>query len=352
MLNELGDEGSGSLDDLRHLFERTQPRPKEVDLQQIICKQNANVTRKNRPMWDQDFVTINRRVWTMSLRAATLVAIASAACLVAVQLFSKDGTAFAQVKEQIERIRTVEYIETSFAGDDLNSIPAGAKLGPTLEEAIAQLENNLKSAEPAAVKDFEFELQVLRSLRMQNSRVLYVRRVRVKGKELERTDQVFPHGRYHFIRSAVTGLHVSFDHIAKKKVVLSKQVIIHKSGKKEETEIRKIPSTVDFFSRFRTLTSDATEQLPARILDGKEVLGFRSSEEHSGRTWTRTYWVQPDSKLPVEMWTEIRNGEIIEQRWVMNRFVFDRDMNDSLFSTETPEAYTSEEGEILGLSRD
>ena len=82
------------------------------------------------------------------------------------------------------------------------------------------------------------------------------------------------------------------------------------------------------------------------------MIGFRGSELHHGKTWTKTYWVVPDSKLPVEIWTELRNGTQLEQRWVTNHFVYDRDLADELFSTKTPADYSSEEGEIHGLRAD
>ena len=67
-------------------------------------------------------------------------------------------------------------------------------------------------------------------------------------------------------------------------------------------------------------------------------------------TWKRTYWVEPDSRLPVELWTELYKGSQLKQRWVMNQFVYDLPMDDELFSTETPAGYTSGEGKIYGIS--
>lgn len=352
------DEDSHRSDDLQRLFEQTRPVAREVDIQEIIGFSSKPLAR-SRTSEEPGRKTFFTRRWSMSTRAVALAAIAAGVfCLVVVPLISVDGFAFAEVKQEVEKIRTVEYVETSLDGEPPAADPATVSFGaprgasgePTLEKAIAQRERRLKTADSELAKDLEFELEALKRLREHEARILYVRRVRVKGKYLERVDGIFPIGRHHNVRSALNGLNVSFDHQAKKKTILTKQVVIQNSGTREESNIKKIPPTVDFFARFRSVPSKAAESLPAREIDGKEVIGFRSTEEYQGKTWTRTYWVLPDSKLPVEMWTEVHQGTQLQQRWVMNQFVFDRELGDALFSTATPEGYTSAEGTIYGYS--
>lgn len=122
-----------------------------------------------------------------------------------------------------------------------------------------------------------------------------------------------------------------------------------KTGEQSTSNIKKIPATVDFFVRLRKIPAEATERLPKRMIGGCEAIGFRSVEKHSDETWTRTHWVSPEFKLPVKIVTELRKEKILLQRWVHNRFTFDREIPDGLFSTETPEGCESEDGKVFGF---
>ncbi len=338
-------EGSFETQALRKLFEQTQPEPKEVDIHAIVNTDRSDVSEQVERNCATTF-----RLWSskMSFKAAALVAVTVGVLgLFIIPLTSAEKVAFAQVKERIDAIRTVEYIETSYGGSDRG--PNEAKEF-SLETAIEKLNLMLETADPKLAKDLEFELKLLSDLQTQKSKVFYVRRVRVKGRYLQRTDQIFPPGRNRVIRDASSGLTVAFHDDLKQKNVLTKQVAIDKTGGQQETDIPKIPPDVDFFSRFTSVPNGAVEQLPSQILNGKNVVGLRSQEERAGETWTRTYWIEPETRLPVEMWTELRKGEELRQRWVMNQFFYDNPMDDELFSTETPEGYSSSDGKVHGLS--
>lgn len=339
--------------DLKSLFEKTQPARKDVDVAAIIAcskvgtyehtDETKSVTTSK---WRSIMIFLQNT--SLSFRATALVGSVSVLCVLYVSLFLGEKIAFAQVKERINAIRTVEYVETSFDGTDPD--PNNAVEEQTLEWTIDQLKSRLKDADPNLAKDIEFELKFLSGLQAQKANVLYVRRVRVKGKHLQRTDQLFPLARGHVIQDVASGLTVSFLADEKRKEVLTKQVAIQQSGDLQETDLPKLPPSVDFFEQFTSVPNDAVEQLPARMIDGRNVLGLRSKEEHDGMTWTRTYWIDPDSRLPVELWTELHDGPQLKQRWVMNQFVYDLAMDDELFSTETPAGYTSGEGKVFGIS--
>ena len=236
----------------------------------------------------------------MTIRAGALVAIVASLIFFCVgPLVSEKGIAFAEVQAQVERVRSVEYVETSYDGE--RPVPDGsvAATEPTVAETISRLEKNLPDATQDLVEGIKFELNVFKSL--QESKVLYVRRVRIKGKHLERTDQLFPYASTqsytappYTVRNARNGLTVSFSPLEKKRTVLKKQVVINpENGEQSKSEIRKIPPTADFFARFRSIPAEATEQVAGRTIAGHEAVGFRSVETHGDETWTRTHWVAP-----------------------------------------------------------
>lgn len=331
---------------LRQLFQRSQPERKEVDIHAIVASVRANPSEHPKRS-----ATVILHPWRMkmSLRAASLVACA----LVLLSLWnlpslSSDQLVFAQVKERIDNVRTVEYIEISYDAVD-HSAADDQPIGPTLDQAIAERKASLPKAEAKLAKDLEYELKLMEDLQTDKGTVLYVRRLRVKGKHLQRTDGIFPVGRNHVIRDAVSGMSVAFDDVGMRKEIQTKQVVIDRNGGQSQSDISKVSPSVDFFSQFTSVPGDAVEQLPSRVLDGKKVVGLRRSEELDGKTWTKTYWIDPETRLPAEIWTELRRGTKLTQHWVMKQFVYDRPLDDELFSMETPAGYTSAEGKFHSI---
>ncbi len=303
----------------------------------------------------------------MSIRAAAVLSVvASLFYFFVIPLASNDGVAFADVKAQIEKLRTVDFLQTSHIvrEDGTTEGHTSTRLGPnqTAKQQVEDLTDELEklaasgSSEQERI-DAKRHLQVLKTLSEDGpnhfSKTEDVRRIRIKGKHLQRTDHLYPIGHIHNVQNATTGLDVSYHHETKQRSVYRKQVIINaETGETKEHHIKKIPPTVDFFARFRSVPEDATEQLPKQQIEGTEAIGFRSVEKHKNGTWTRTYWVQPDSRLPVRIVTDFKSTreKLASSRWVQSDFVFDSEMSDALFSTDTPDGYTSEDAEITGLS--
>ena len=296
----------------------------------------------------------------MTLRTAAFVAVAaSLALLLKIPITSSEGLAFAQVQEQVERARTVDYIETSTVLDDPPEGSIDTRFGKdenaqsVLKKEISLLETRLATTDVAERKDIEFRLSLLKPLLGTDSKRLPndIRRVRIKAKHLQRTDHLFPFGRIHGIINAKTGEWVSFNHEQKTKEVLKTQVVISsETGEKREHPI-KISPAVDFFKRFRAVPAEATQRLPKRKIDGKDAIGFRSVDKRDDGTWTRTYWVHPESKLPIQIITEFKSAKegLGSSRWVKDHFVFDAELDDALFSTETPAGYESKDGKVFGI---
>jgi len=340
-------------DDLQSLFQRNQPDRTSVDVQQIVVRGAVESSNSSRHKMNP-----HQRIFLMTIRAVALVAVAGSLVYFLVGLFvSTESIAFAEVKAQVERVRTVEYVETSYSGGKPDSDATRSAGEMTVAETIALLEKGLEDAKTDLVEDIKFQLSVFKGFPKKGPTILYVRRVRIKGKHLERSDQLFPCAATadytsppYSVRNARNGLTVSFIPAEKKRRVLKQQVVINpKTGEQSTSNIKKIPATVDIFARFRQIPAEATKRLPKRMIGGCEVIGFRSVEKHGDETWTRTHWVSPESKLPVEIVTELRKEKTLLQRWVHNRFTFDQEIPDGLFSTETPEDYQSEDGKVYGF---
>lgn len=109
------------------------------------------------------------------------------------------------------------------------------------------------------------------------------------------------------------------------------------------------PEAVDFFKPFREMPANEVEELPKRRVEGKNVIGFRGKEKEKDGTWTRTFWIDPNTRLPVEMVIDFQSTEsdLVSARWVLNHFVFDRDIEDAVFSTEIPEGYSPQDGKVF-----
>jgi outer membrane lipoprotein-sorting protein len=99
---------------------------------------------------------------------------------------------------------------------------------------------------------------------------------------------------------------------------------------------RKDPDIIDMVKRFE---QESAERLGTKKQDGKVLQGFHHQpNEHNDFT----VWVDPKTKLPVEIELKhLRNGQLT-QTLFMDEFEFDFQLDPSAFSTDVPEGYTVE----------
>ncbi len=226
--------------------------------------------------------------------------------------------AFADVQEQVRKVRSVKYVET-----------------------------RLKDKQPDAQGT------------VVESNAHHPRRHLVLGRYLHRTEVLDADGQIESVNifNAQTGKWLDLDPKAKRCQILANQVTLDsESGKRTETTIEASPKA-DIYTEIRKIPAEATTRLPAKTIGDKEVVGFvweQKIEKTNGTdTWKRTYWVNPVTKLPVRV--EISHRSTDERMgpsdWVLTDFVFDEDLDESLFSTEPPAGYTVETGTIIGIQR-
>ena len=335
--------------DLLQLFERTGPIESRVEIDQI--------TKPNQAI---SVFAFTKRSFLMKT-SFTLAATTSAVLIWF--MFATPNTggsqAFAQVVENIKKVRSVSFVQRSFSKREKlprgvfdARFPPGEDAGSTLRKRISETKSMIAEATVFRKRDLQFKLRLLQSIPEGEVNELDdLRWVRIGDKHLQRTDSVYPVGQSHSVINAKTNEHVSFDHPNKLRNVLTKQIVIPRKGRKQtETKIE-ISPTVDFFKRWQSVPSEATRQETNQQVDGKNVLVFRSTENHESGTWVRTYLVDPATNLPVRIETDFQSAKpgVTSSRWVQEQFVFDAEMNDELFSTKTPAGYESKKAAIYGF---
>jgi outer membrane lipoprotein-sorting protein len=103
----------------------------------------------------------------------------------------------------------------------------------------------------------------------------------------------------------------------------------------------KVPKDKDPLASLRSMLLDARdkpdvnrEPLGEKEIDGRRVVGFRAST----RGMVVTLWGDPKTGLPVR--AEMSMAVFGKAKMTMSDFVFNLDMDESLFSTEPPAGYT------------
>jgi outer membrane lipoprotein-sorting protein len=89
----------------------------------------------------------------------------------------------------------------------------------------------------------------------------------------------------------------------------------------------------------RKMGDFATSELPSRVIEGKQMIGFLCNE---GPYVNLKVWVDPDTKLPVRMESSCRDdaGNMVQE--VVRNFVYDSSIDDSLFAVGVPADYEAD----------
>jgi len=85
----------------------------------------------------------------------------------------------------------------------------------------------------------------------------------------------------------------------------------------------------------------SVEEIGRRIVDGKNVVGFRLKNADNEREII--VWADAKNKLPVLMEETSKNAEGQYERHFITDIVFDTELDKSLFSLETPPGYKFEQ---------
>jgi outer membrane lipoprotein-sorting protein len=267
-------------------------------------------------------VPIRTVLFRVARYGAVAVACASvAAGLLWVGLIGHSAAiAFADVQKQVQKVRSVQYMETRV-------------------DLMAPNEKELKAV---GVK----------------TDVHKPRRYLVLGRYLQRTEQFDSKGQVESVSidDAKTGKHVAVFPKWRRFVILDSQVAIDfETGQTTEEKIKPAPQA-DFYSLIREVPADATIRLPAKMLGDKQVVGFvweqRIEKKKGTETRKRTFWVDPTTKLPIRIESSccsVMDRGVVTSNWVQSDFVFDKELSESLFSTHPPEGYSIHTEKIYGI---
>ena len=101
---------------------------------------------------------------------------------------------------------------------------------------------------------------------------------------------------------------------------------------------------VDLFDRFRKVDEDRAERLEDKQLEGRSVRGYRIVDKQQFVTLKTTTWADLKTELPVQierLWIS-PDGKLAAKE-TLRKFVFNKKLNESLFSLDVPEGYAVEE---------
>jgi outer membrane lipoprotein-sorting protein len=249
-----------------------------------------------------------------SFAAAATLLLAAALALAFFSGGHAPQAAFAQIVAEVDKTKTVQYLETR------STIPrAGEPRGPSTVTKVMILGRHRERKEVLAETPGE-PLEPGHSW----TRVS----IGVSIDDLERGKYVWLDPKKKIFQEMKGVLSISVD-----------------DGKVTETKAAPAPE-VDFYARMRDIPAKPTEELPEREINGQRVLGYRLVEKHERPegvdTWTRTYWVDATTKLPVqvEVTAESTHPRMGQSQWILSNIVFDEPLDEALFSTDPPAGYT------------
>jgi hypothetical protein len=293
------------------LRELAELRPEAEDARRAIAAARAAVVAAAHPPRPTPWSFVMQRPRSFAAAATLLVAAVLAIA------FSGGGSprlAFAQVLAQVDQAKTVQYLETR------STIPRGDEpRGPSTVTQVMILGRYHERKEVLA---------------------------ETAGEPLEPGHSWTRSSRVVMISDLEHGKLVTLDPVRKTFHEVTTLLSISADDLKvSESKVTALPEA-NFYAQQRNLPDKPAEELPARELNGKRVLGYRFVEKHEGPgsvdTWTRTYWVDAETKLPmqVEVTMASTNPRMGQSRWLLTDIVFDEPLDESLFSTDPPEGYT------------
>ncbi|HZZ80780.1 MAG TPA: M56 family metallopeptidase [Gemmataceae bacterium] len=180
-----------------------------------------------------------------------------------------------------------------------------------------------------------------------------IRRVKVLGRYRQREEMQHTPGdqpesgdtsSYVQITDAKKGVLLTLDPNDKTYEYVKQILGINDAGEVVESKPEPQPQ-IDYYGRMRDVPVATAMKLPDRYIDGKVANGYEvisKAERAAGiDTWTRRYWLDPQTKLPVRIEVSLRgtNPGHAESDWVQSDIIFDRPLDAELFSTEPPAGY-------------
>lgn len=297
----------------QQLRELAELRPEAEDARRAIAAARAAVLAASSQPRPTLWSLVMQRPRSFAAAATLLVA---AVLAIALAGGNAPQLAFAQVLDQVDQTKTVQYLETRSTIER-----EGEPRGPSTVTKIMILGRHRERKEVLAETPGE---------PLEPGHTWSRSGIGVSINDLERGKYVWLDPKKKTFREIKGFLSMSID-----------------DGTISETKAAPAPE-VDFYARMRNVPTESAEELPEREIDGKRVVGFRTVEKNEGTrgvdTWTRTYWVDAATKLPLQIETTVESTDPWhgQSRWILSDIVFDEPLDESQFSTDPPEGYTVE----------
>ncbi|HTI49849.1 MAG TPA: hypothetical protein VL475_02820 [Planctomycetaceae bacterium] len=293
-----------------------------------------------------------RRPRRRTLVAAALLVMGGLSATLLLHSLLASPMAFAEVQEQVARSRSVQYVEVLTdrgAREELERMEKRRQeLAQVLKRATGDRQAELQKWDAEIARQIENYRNSLK----KGERIVK-RRVQILGRYRQRTEMQDHLGkRTIHIVNTLSPPSIMLEPEAKRCVVRKTQTTINiKTGEKATREIEaEADRTVDFYSQMK-VPDKGTSYLGEKELDGKKLAGFVSVEKRDSETWTRTYWVDPQTKLPRRIESEWRDSKGQIADWIRDDIVFDKELDPALFSTEPPVGYAVVEGGFVSLEK-
>ena len=314
---------------VRQLFNATTPDAPRVDIQQLLEKSHQIPVEKHRfdastnhrldsvlPMGPSDqsggesgakpfFAFVSR----MPFRTVVSVAFVLGAILLPVWLMTQivqpreafARSSFSAVQERVEKLKTVQF--TTFTSYPDEQEP------------------------PSLPKKF---------------------RVKILGRNLQRFE-VLGHPESYDLMDSTTGMLINVNTVNKTFCIFKTRVSTDpKTGVVQKTDFvgRREADFYDEITRVRV--SDVTWR-GVTTFNGKTTERFEEQAVNGLTTWTRTTWVDSESKLPVhiEIRLQSKDPNVREYEMTHTDFVYDEQLDSSQFSVTPPEGYRVIDGEFF-----
>jgi hypothetical protein len=256
--------------------------------------------------------------------------------------------AFAEVQSQVARSRSVQYVEFVSVEEAKRELePIKLRLRETaarMETASGDFKEQLQSMHVQLQRQIEDKRR-----QIEKGERIEKRRVQIVGRYKQRTEMSTAFGKQIQITDMESGRNISLETEKKRCIIHKTQTILNlKSGEKTTHDISP-DRTVDFYARITNLPANATTRLGEIVVKGKTLVGFQSVEQVGSARWTRTYWVDPQTKMPNRIDVEWRNQNGAVTSVTADDFVFDAELDPALFKTEPPDGYTVIEGGFVSV---
>ncbi len=240
------------------------------------------------------------------------------------------GITFAEVRAALASVKSIQYTETRLDGPSQNQADSGVTGESTTPPQLV----NAKGEEL--------------------SRVFISGRYQKRTEHLDRDEKPYAVE----VIDMSTGKTASLLVPEKRYSLLTTQVTLHQDGTKEEHDITTPNLAVDFYSEMAKVPDDAVTELPEKSIAGKTVVGFLVTRQHGNETWTRTYWIDATTRLPVQVEINFSstNPMMAPSTWIQSDFVYGEELDPALFSTALPVGYhvssSKDSQKIYGLKVD